>query len=119
MNQMGDRWEQVAADWLQARGWSLLARNYRCKLGELDIVARDGDTVVFVEVRARSNLRYAGAAASVGPRKRRRLERSARHFLCRHPELADGPCRFDVIAFEPRKSAPGHRLNWIRGAFTA
>ncbi len=119
MRVLGDRFENQAAEWLQRRGWSLLARNYRCKLGELDIVARDGNTLVFVEVRARSDRRFPGAAASVDRRKQLRLLRCARHFLQRHPELATGPCRFDVIAFEPRQSAPGHQLNWIRSAFTA
>lgn len=114
-----DPYEDLAARWLRARGWRIVARNARFRGGELDIVALDGGQLVFVEVRRRSNPRFAGAAASVGYRKQQRLLRAARLFLQRHPRWASLPCRFDVIAFEPRQSCADPEPRWIRAAFTA
>lgn len=119
MNQLGTAYEDRAVAWLQARGWRVLARNVLCRSGELDIVALDTDCLVFIEVRARGNSRYAGAAASVDRRKQLRLVRSAQWFLQRHPHWADFPCRFDLITFEPRQSASSAEPEWIRAAFTA
>lgn len=82
-------------------------------------MALDGEQLVFVEVRGRGNPRYAGAAASVDRRKQRRLLLAASAFLQRHPQWARRPCRFDVIAFEPRQSGPDPEPMWIRAAFTA
>ena len=118
MRDIGDDFEQQAADWLERKGWRLLARNFRTPMGELDIVALDGRSLVFVEVKARSGSRFAGAAAAVDRSKQRKLLRAARAFLQRRPALKNHRCRFDVIAFEPRQSQPGHRLNWIRAAFS-
>ncbi len=114
-----DAYEERAARWLQARGWQILARNVRFRGGELDIVARDGEQLVFIEVRHRSNPRYAGAAASVDARKQRRLLHAAALYLKQHPRRAAMPCRFDVIAFEPPQSAADPEPRWIRAAFTA
>ena len=118
MNQLGESFEARAAEWLQARGLEILGRNFRCRCGEIDLIARHGGHLVFVEVRARGNPRFASAAASVGRDKQRRLLRSAQYFLQCHPELARLPCRFDVIAFEPRQSVPEAPPQWIRSAFT-
>lgn len=119
MRNLGLQFEQRAARWLCSRGWQLLARNVRCRRGELDIVALDGDTLVFIEVKARSNPRYTSAAAAVTPTKRKRLIYAAQHYLQCHPEQRLRRCRFDVIAFEPRQSPPGHLIRWIPGAFSA
>lgn len=118
MKTLGDGYETRAADWLCQRGLTVLARNFRTRAGEIDIVARDGASLVFVEVRARSHPRFAGAAASVTRRKQRRIVRAAQSYLQRHPGLAALPCRFDVIAFEPG-SDPGAPPRWLRGAFHA
>lgn len=111
----GDRAEAAALALLQDAGLVLLARNLACRAGELDLVMRDGDVLVFVEVRARSSARYGGAAASVGVDKQRRLQRAAARFLPvlarRHWSGALPRCRFDVIALE----ADGPL--WLRGAF--
>ncbi|MFV8818269.1 YraN family protein [Haliea sp. E17] len=115
----GDYYEVRAAQWLQARGLHILARNFRCRCGEIDLIARDRQHLVFVEVRARSNPRFVSAAASVDQRKQRRLLRSAQLFLQQHPQLARMPCRFDVIAFDPRQSVPDAQPHWIRAAFTS
>ena len=119
MKALGDDYETRAAQWLQTQGLQLLVRNYRGKTGEIDIVAIDNNYLVFLEVRARSNRHFASAAASVDRRKQQRILRTAQLFLQRHPKLANMPCRFDVIAFEPRQSTTGPEIRWIRSAFTA
>jgi putative endonuclease len=118
MRATGKKFEQLAARWLQARGVQPLQRNFSCRVGEIDLIAVDGVSLVFVEVRARSNPRFASAAASVDRRKQQRLLRAAQCFLLSNPQLAHMPCRFDVIAIEPRQSPAQHGICWIRGAFT-
>jgi putative endonuclease len=115
---LGDYFEQSAEDFLVANGMAVIGRNYRCRAGEIDLIARHDQYLVFVEVRARSNKRYASAAASVDKRKQQRLVRSAQHFLQRNQQLSNFPCRFDVITFEPRQSPAEQSPRWIRGAFS-
>ena len=97
----------------------VLLRNFRGKTGEIDIIARDRDHLVFLEVRARRNRAFNSAAGSVDRRKQQRILRTAQLFLQRNPALAGLPCRFDVIAFEPRQSGEDLEIRWIPGAFTA
>tara|TARA_R110001599_G_scaffold65838_2_gene185916 strand:+ start:170828 stop:171187 length:360 start_codon:yes stop_codon:yes gene_type:complete len=115
----GEDYEDQAHHWLEEQGMQVLTRNFGGKTGEIDIIARDGDYLVFVEVRARSNRAFNTAAGSVDRRKQQRLVRTAQLFLQRHPALAGLPCRFDVIAFEPRQSGSDLDIRWIPGAFTA
>ncbi len=112
---IGQRGEDAAARYLEARGLRLLERNYRCRGGEVDLVMLDGGTLVLVEVRLRSSTRFGGAAASVGPRKQRRFALAARHLLMTRPALRELPMRFDVVALEAGPEGP--RLDWIRDAF--
>lgn len=114
----GEDYERRAAHLLVSSGLRIVARNFRARTGEVDIIALHGEVLVFVEVRARSNPAFTSAAASVDRRKQRRLYNTAQGFLQRHPQWRERPCRFDVIAFEPRQSATGLTPNWIRGAFT-
>jgi len=107
----GDGAEERAARHLAEHGLAIVARNYRTRLGEIDLVAREGGTLVFVEVRKRSSRGFGGAAASVDARKRARIESAARLFLARLAH--EPPCRFDVVALEEG------RVEWIRGAFEA
>ena len=101
--------EEAAARFLARHGLEILERNYRTRFGEIDLVARDGTILVFVEVRLRSSARFGGAAASVDSTKRARIEAAARQFLAR---LAREPaCRFDVVTLE------GDNPTWIRAAF--
>jgi putative endonuclease len=107
--------EQRASRFLEAQGLRILAANLHCRAGEIDLIAWDASTLVFVEVRQRTSRAYGGAAASVNRRKQLRLIRAARYFL---PKIArrsgsDQPpaCRFDVVALD------GGRLTWIRDAF--
>jgi putative endonuclease len=112
---IGQRGEDAAARYLEARGLRLLERNYRCRGGEVDLVMLEGDTLVLVEVRLRSSAEFGGAAASVGRRKQRRFALAARHLLMTRPALRDLPMRFDVVALEAGPVGP--RLDWIRDAF--
>ena len=104
--------ESAAVEFLQSQGLEVLLRNYRLRLGELDIVARDRNTLVIVEVRKRSSDRYGGAAASVDIRKQIKLRRAASLLLQRRRDLAEYRVRFDVIAVTPRG------IDWIQHAFT-
>lgn len=113
---LGQAGEALALSHLQQQGLRLLARNWRCRQGELDLVMLDGDTVVFVEVRYRRHAGWGGAAESVDARKRARLISAAEHFLHQEPRWQTAPCRFDVIALSPGEhSTP--RLDWLQNAF--
>lgn len=107
----GQAAEQAAADYLTARGLRLVERNWRCKGGEIDLVMRDGATLVFVEVRARGGMGFGGAAASITAAKQARVILAARHYLM--AKGLDMPCRFDAVLVQ------GGRLEWLRGAFEA
>jgi putative endonuclease len=94
---LGKMGEDLACRELEHRGYAILARRYRCRRGELDIVARDGQTVVFVEVKIRSDQAFGGASQAVTRTKQRRMVRLASDYLTRH-RLDGRPCRFDVVA---------------------
>lgn len=112
--------EQAAADLLRRKGHRILGRNVDTVAGELDLVTIDGDTLCFVEVKARFDPRFGGAAAAVDRRKRRRLVRAAEAFLS-DPErtpLRLGPCRFDVVAATWQPELGEWRFTHYRDAFT-
>lgn len=111
----GQRAEQLALRYLADRGLRLLERNYRCRCGEIDLVMRDGETLVFVEVRFRSRPEFGGAAASVDCRKQRRLINAARHYLQRYRQT-ESLCRFDVVAMG---AAGDNSIEWLQNAITA
>jgi len=119
MRASGEGYENKAADIIRKQGLRILARNFAGKTGEIDIIALDRDYLVFLEVRARSNPYFLSAAASVDRHKQRRILLTAQLFLQRNKRWSNYPCRFDVIAFEPRQSTTGETVNWIRAAFTA
>ena len=114
---IGARVERAAAALLQQHGLIAVAANARYRDGELDLVMRDGATVVFVEVRHRRSAGHGGGAASVDAGKRRRLVRAAQRFLLEHPQFAEQPCRFDVVDASGDPNAP--ELKWLRDAFRA
>lgn len=115
--QIGREAENAATRFLEQHALRVLARNYRCRGGELDIVAETPDGIVVIaEVRLRASLRYGGGAASVDWRKQQRIQRATRHLLTRHPALTRRALRFDVIDMQPDE-AGGYRISWIRHAF--
>jgi putative endonuclease len=95
--ELGKTGEDVACDELRRRGYAILARRFRTRVGELDIVARDGPTLVFIEVKARRSARFGTPAEAVTFTKRRRITRMAEEFRLRS-RLTRVPCRFDVVA---------------------
>lgn len=93
---LGKHGEDQACAHLRASGYEIVLRNWRSRFGEIDIVARDGDTLAFVEVKARSRDGFGGPEAALHPRKRARLVAAARAFLAAHPSSL--PVRFDLVA---------------------
>jgi putative endonuclease len=106
--------EALAAEFLQARGLTIVARNYRCRGGEIDLIASDGDTLIFVEVRLRSDAVFGGAAESITAAKKKRLRFAAAHYLSRLSQMSqmstEPPCRFDAILLASLD--PG-RIEWL------
>ncbi|MBP1473767.1 YraN family protein [Frateuria sp. MAH-13] len=117
MRASGDAFEQRACRELERAGLKPLARNYNTRHGELDLVMRDGDTVVFVEVRYRVRAGHGDAAASITRSKQEKLIRTAQLWLAAHAQHANRPCRFDVVSYDgPAGEA---RMHWLKGAFEA
>lgn len=104
--------EQLALDFLLKRGMTLVARNFRARGSELDLVLRDRDALVIAEVRKRSHRGYGSGAESVDTRKQQRIILAARQFLMQHPAHATLPVRFDVLALDER-----NHIDWIPAAF--
>ena len=108
--------EDLACDELRRRGYVVLARRHRTRYGEIDVVARDGSIVVFVEVKARRHDGFGGAGAAVTSWKQRRIARMAADYLARHG-LSEAPCRFDVVAIDFTDGLS--RIEVYTDAFTA
>ena len=100
--------EQRALDYLRQQGLKLVEENFSCKSGEIDLIMRQGDTVVFVEVRQRAGRAPVAAAASITPAKIGRITRAAQHYLARYPQMPE--CRIDVVAID------GDTLEWLPNA---
>ncbi len=115
MSASGLAFEAAAETHALAHGLRLVERNMRCRHGEIDLILRDADVLVFAEVRYRNSQRFGGALASVDPRKQARLIAAAQFFLQAHPPMARLPCRFDVFAVSGALAAPA--VEWIRDAF--
>jgi putative endonuclease len=116
MLERGRLWESRAADYLEAQGLRLLARGFRCRVGELDLVCQDGRHLVIVEVRARRGGALTSAIESIGPSKRRRIVQATRYLMLRHREWHAAPIRFDVVAFDGIDGATPE-IRWIKNAF--
>lgn len=115
-NETGHAAELAARQHLERNGLRLIEQNWSCRRGELDLVMLDGDTVVFVEVRARRHSAWGGALESIDARKRSKLIMAAELFLQQQSRWARHPCRFDVVAIST-EAAP--HLDWIKNAFDA
>jgi putative endonuclease len=106
----GAQAEQLAARFLQQHGLKLLDTNYHCRFGEIDLILRDGDTLVFAEVRKRSSRDFGGAAASIDKHKQRRLILTAQHYIA--SAAGDPPCRFDALLLDA-----ANNIEWVKNAF--
>jgi putative endonuclease len=110
--------EQAAARYLEAHSLRVVLRNYRCRLGELDLVALAPDgTLVIAEVRLRARQNYGSGAASVTPHKQRRLLLATRHLLATRPHWSRHALRFDVMDLRP--AGASYEVHWIQHAFFA
>ncbi len=110
MNRAGARAEDRCAELLRDAGLLLVERNWRCRLGEIDLIAEDRGVLVFVEVRMRRAFTFGGAGESLTAAKRLRLVAAARLYLARHPQTQ---CRFDVFLMDGLAGD----IKWIRDAF--
>ncbi len=108
----GARAEQAAAQYLQRHGLKLVETNYRCRFGEIDLILRDGETLIFAEVRQRAGNDFGGAAASIDSRKQRRLILTAQHYLTTLSRIP--PCRFDALLLDAAEN-----IEWVKNAFEA
>lgn len=113
---LGARAEQYAFRYLLARGLRPVARNFRTRRGEVDLVMLDGECLAFIEVRCRSSRSFVGARYTVDRRKQRKLASCAAAFLARNPGYGDWPCRFDVVGVD-RDDEDRVFLHWLRDAF--
>jgi putative endonuclease len=114
--QRGAAAEELAAQYLQVRGLKILARNMRCKAGELDLVCLDGEVLAIVEVRQRGSAEFGGALSSVTWTKQRKILRAAQFFLRREKQWRNLALRFDVLAIEGLPDG-AHRIDWVKDAF--
>jgi putative endonuclease len=110
------RWgEAVAAGWLEARGWRIVARNFRYRHKELDLVARRGRTVAFIEVKTRRDRRFGHPAECVTRAKRRELERAATFWIARHGRPRE-EYRFDLVTVQPRRDGTAE-IDYLENAW--
>lgn len=114
------RWgEALVGKWLTRRGYTLLASGYRCRMGEIDLIARKGNTLAFVEVKLRRTADFAAAREQVTPAKQRRIRTTAQLYLAQNPALAECFCRFDVAeVYAPQGTETKHPdINYLENAF--
>lgn len=110
--------EAFAQQYLQRQGLTLISQNYRCKYGEIDLIMRDKNTTVFVEVRYRKSNRFGSGAETVNYYKQRKLLAAASHYLQRNARAAKHPCRFDVLSLtaSPDHATEPYAVQWIADA---
>lgn len=114
-NNIGERAEHMAADFLKRQGLRLEQANYHCRFGEIDMIMRDADTWVFVEVRCRAEGATVNAIESITPQKIRKIRKTAMYFMAQFGEMPD--CRFDVIAMSHRYGKINDKIAWFKHAF--
>ena len=113
-NNAGFAAEKLAATFLTNQGLKLVAQNYHCRFGEIDLIMTDARTLVFIEVRLRSNKQFGSAAASITPQKQQKLILTAQHYLQQHPEK--NACRFDVLLMDKLEVSA---ITWLKNALEA
>lgn len=115
----GDYVEDQALKFLHSKKLVLAARNYSCRLGEIDLIMQDSGTMVFVEVRFRQNKKYGHPSETVSPTKQKKIIKTALIFLQEKKLLEKVPCRFDVLTVNTLAEAEALQFNWLRDAFQA
>lgn len=114
---LGEQLETIALHYLEARGHCLVCRNFQCKLGEIDLIMREAQTLVFIEVRFRRSERFGSAAETVDHRKQRKLVRTAQIYLNMQRFSQRTPCRFDILGITIDGATQEYRFDWIPNAF--
>ncbi|MEW5766888.1 MAG: YraN family protein [bacterium] len=112
---LGEEGEEETVTYLKKRGYTILEKNYRCELGEIDIIAREKNYMAFIEVKTRESLSYGLPQLAVGKRKQRQISRVALYYLTEQGLLGKADCRFDVVAVT--KSDKGEQIELIKDAF--
>lgn len=107
--------EQKALDYLMNQGLKLVMRNYSCRVGEIDLIMREGSYLVFIEVRARSSINFGGGIASVTYAKRQKIIKTTAHYMIKHKIHDQFPIRFDVLSIDGKSEV----ITWIKDAFGA
>ena len=107
----GGAYERLAGEYLEKQGLCILEKNYRCSLGEIDLIARDGEYLVFVEVKYRTSFHQGYPVSAVNRNKQKKISRVARYYLLREVHSCEVPCRFDVVGIDR------NGIHWIRNAF--
>jgi len=115
MRILGDYWENVAFKYLKKRKLKNIKRNYSCKVGEIDIIMTDADTLVFVEVKYRKNDDWVSPLESVTKSKQRKIIKAAQLFLLQNKKYTHWNCRFDVVSIQGDKQNP--EIEWVEHAF--
>lgn len=110
----GQRAEQKALDYLLERGFKLITRNYHCRFGEIDLIMKDRDYLVFVEVRARSSMVFGGGLASITYAKRQKIIKTTSHYLIKNKMQDKFPIRFDVVSIDGTTGV----VSWLKDAFS-
>lgn len=111
--QTGTYYEELAAEYLKGQGLSVIEKNFRCRQGEIDLIARDGEYLVFVEVKYRQSEREGSSLAAVHKRKQRVICRTAWYYLAFCVGNMDIPCRFDVVGIDGKEE----EISWVKNAF--
>lgn len=113
---IGKQSEQLAAEYLTKKGLTVVKSNFHCRFGEIDIIAKDGNTFIFIEVKYRSNVNYGGAISAVSPSKQEKIKKSAQIYLQQHAlNEYNTACRFDVIAMQGQLNSP--EITWLTNTF--
>lgn len=107
--------EQIALNYLKENGLKLVDQNYRCRLGEIDLIMREEPYLVIVEVRSRSNISFGGGAASITYEKRQKIIKATSHYMIKYRIEDKFPIRFDVICIDGKSS----KITWLKNAFDA
>lgn len=108
----GDQGEEIAKKYLQKQGLKFIHQNFHCKMGEIDLIMQDGESLIFVEVRFRATAHHGSAIETVDFHKQQKLRKTAEAYLQRHYQNNPPPCRFDVIGLNSQQT-----IEWIKNAF--